>query len=490
VERLSGLDASFLYFETPNQHMHVLAVIEFDPATAPGGYSFDRIKEMIRSRLHLAAPLHRRLARVPFNIHHPVWVEDPDFDLDYHVRRVGCPAPGGKRELAELVDDIASRKLDRDRPLWELTVVEGLEGGRIAAIAKMHHCTIDGVSGANLMVHFFDLEPEPAIQPEEQPLVGERVPSDLELAGRSLLARAVRPNVVKLASLIPQTLGAVRRFAKTHRELDGPGMAAPLTAPRTIYNAPITAHRQVAFADVPLADVKAIKNLHGTTVNDVVQAIAAGALRRHMAKYDEIPEKSLMAACPVSVRGGDEEGKGSNRVSAMFSTLYTDVKDPVKRLLAIHEANKGAKEEHHAIGADLLQNWAEFAAPTTFSLAARVYTGMRLSDRIPVAINLIISNVPGPPIPLYLAGSKLTELYPLGPIFDGAALNVTVVSYMGRLYWGLIACRETVPGLWDLAEAIPEALEELLHPRVRGRRPAAKRGAAKGAPRARARAAG
>ncbi|MCA1727537.1 MAG: wax ester/triacylglycerol synthase family O-acyltransferase [Actinobacteria bacterium] len=437
MERLSGLDASFLYLETPNQHMHVLAVIEFDPSTTPGGYSFERIKEMIASRLHLAAPLRRRLATVPFNIHHPIWVEDPDFDLDYHVRRVGCPAPGTKRELAELVDDIAGRKLDRNRPLWELVVVEGLEGGRVASIAKMHHCTIDGVSGANLMVR------------------------------------------------------AVTRLARVKREQEGPGGAAPLTAPRTIYNAPITPHRQIAFADIALADVKGIKNRHGTTVNDVVQAVAAGAIRRHLAEYDSIPEKSLIAACPVSVRDGDDEGRGSNRVSALFSSLNTAIADPLKRLRAIHETNKGAKEEHHAIGAELLQNWAEFAAPTTFSLAARVYTGLRLAERHPVAINLVISNVPGPPIPLYFAGSKLTQLYPLGPIFDGAALNITVVSYMDRLFWGLIACRETVPGLWDLAAAIPESLQELKSAAVRKRRPArARKPVSRKKPVARARAAG
>jgi WS/DGAT/MGAT family acyltransferase len=491
VERLSGLDASFLYFETPNQHMHVLAVIEFDPATAPDGYSFQAVKDMIRSRLHLAPPLHRRLARVPFNVHHPVWVEDPDFDLDYHVRRVGCPAPGTKRELAELVDDFASRQLNRNRPLWQLLVVEGLEGGRIAAVAKMHHCTIDGVSGANLMVHFFDLEPAPpppaAIEDLPKP---ERVPSDLELFGRSLLSRAARPNLLHVARQLPGTVGAVRRFAKARREREGPGMAAPLTAPRTIYNTPITSHRQVALADVALADVKAIKNQHGTTVNDVVQAVCAGALRRHMRSHDRVPDKSLIAACPISVRDGDD-GRGSNQVSAMISSLYTDIADPVQRLLAIHEANKGAKEEHHAIGAGMLQNWAEFAAPTTFSLAARVYTNMRLSERMPVPINLVISNVPGPPIPLYFAGSKLTELYPLGPIFDGVALNVTVVSYMDRLFWGFMACRETVPGLWDLAAGVHEALEELKNPPVRTRRPARrKKAASKKQPAARARAAG
>ncbi len=466
MERLSGLDATFLYFERPNQHMHVLAIIEFDPSTMPGGYSFDRVKEMIRSRLHLAAPLRRRLAKVPFNLSHPVWVEDPDFDLDNHVRRVGAPPPGSDRELAELADDIAGRPLDRSRPLWELVVVEGLAHGRVAVIAKMHHSTIDGVSGANMMVHFFDLESAPTAEPDPaKPWRADRVPSDVELAARALVDRATRP--WQFVKVVPQTFAAVRRFARTRREHEGPGMAAPLTAPRTIYNSPITPHREIALIQISLDDVKAIKNREGTTVNDVIQAICAGALRRHLARYDEIPDKPLIAAVPVSVRGDDdEEGKGSNRVSALFSSLYTDVDDPIKRLRAIHEANRGAKEEHHAIGADLLQNWMEFAAPTTFSLAARVYTGLRLAERHPVAVNLIISNVPGPPIPLYFAGARLTGLYPLGPVFDGVGLNITVVSFMNTLFWGLIACRETVPGLWDLAGFIPDALAELLDPPV------------------------
>ena len=475
MERLSGLDASFLYFETPNQHMHVLAVIEFDPATMPGGYSFENIVEMIRGRLHLAPPLRRRLARVPFNLNHPVWVEDPDFDLDYHVRRIGCPAPGTDRELAEMVGDFASRPLDRSRPLWELVVVEGLAHGKVAAMAKMHHCTIDGVSGANLMVHFFDLAPETEVKLPPEDWKPDRVPTDIELAGRGLAERSVRP--LRLLKILPETVASVRRFVQARREHGGPGMAAPLTAPRTIYNSAITPHRQVAFAEISLDDVKAIKNAHGTTVNDVVQAICAGALRRHLRRYDEIPDKSLIAAVPVSVRDDADESGGSNKVSALFSSLHTEMRDPIERLLAIHEGNKGAKEEHKAIGAKLLQDWGEFAAPTTFSLAVRIYTGTRLIQRGPVAVNLVISNVPGPPIPLYFAGAKLSGLYPLGPVLEGIALNVTVVSYMDRLYWGLIACREAVPGLWDLAEAIPVALDELLHPPARAARkkPAAKK---------------
>jgi WS/DGAT/MGAT family acyltransferase len=461
MERMSGLDASFLYFETPNMHMHVVATIVFDPATMQGGYSFEKIKARIAERLHLAAPLRRRLASVPFRLDHPVWVEDADFDLDYHVRRIGSPVPGTEQELAEVVADIASRPLHRDRPLWELWIIEGLEHGHVAAVAKMHHCTVDGVSGANLMVHFFDLEQDakrPAAPAEWEP---ERKPSELELLASAVVTRLTRP--LTALKIIPKTVRALTSFAMTRRRLDGPGMAAPLTAPRTMFNASITPHRKVAFVEVSLEDVKTVKRAFGTTVNDVVLAVASGALRRFLEAHDDLPAKSLLATVPVSVRTEeDKDVVGTNKVSAMFSTLATDMEDPVERLMKISEANKGAKEEHNAIGADMLQNWAKFAAPTTFSLAARAYSALRAADRHPVVHNLVISNVPGPPFPLYFAGAKIVSLSPLGPVFDGAGLNVTVISYQDRLQWGLIACREVVPDLWELAAGIPDALNELL----------------------------
>jgi diacylglycerol O-acyltransferase len=238
-------------------------------------------------------------------------------------------------------------------------------------------------------------------------------------------------------------------------------MATPLTAPRTSINTTVTAHRKIAFARIPLQEIKQIKNATGTKVNDVVLAVCAGALRHYLEQGDELPEKSLLATVPVSVRTDDDNGGGANKVSAMFTSLATDVEDPLERLLTIAEANKGAKEEHKAIGADMLQQWTELAAPNTWSLAMRLYTGMKLAERHPVVHNLVISNVPGPQMPLYFAGGKLVELFPLGPVFDGAALNVTVLSYRDTLNWGFLAGREAMPELWDLANAVPEALAEL-----------------------------
>lgn len=459
MERLTGLDATFLYFETPAQHLHVCAVFVIDPATMPGGYSFDKIKHMIETRLDLVPPFRRRLQSVPMNLDHPVWVEDRDFDLDYHVRRIGCPAPGTEEQLADMAADIASRPLDRSKPLWEMWVIEGLENGLVGIVGKMHHCTVDGVSGANLLVNLLDLEADPAPR-EPSEWKPERRPTDVELLGRALLSRVTRP--AHLMKVVPKTIGAIARLVRTRRASEYPAYPAPLTAPRTSFNGMITAHRKVAFTHVPLQDVKALKNAFECTVNDIVLAVAAGAMRRYLAAENELPDKPLIATCPVSIRTEQERAVvGSNKVSAIFTALPTNVHDPVVRLRELQAINKGSKEIHNAVGADMLQSWAEFAAPTTFSLAARLVSSLQLPARAPVVHNLVISNVPGPPVPLYFAGAKLLAMYPLGPVFHQAGLNITVVSYMDQLFWGFIACREMVPRMWELTSAVHDALAEL-----------------------------
>ena len=461
VERLGGLDAAFLYFETPSMHMHVCGLLVLDPSTMPGGYSFDRIRQMLLERHPLMPAMSRKLAVPPFNLGRPYWVKDPAFDIDYHLRRIGVPAPGGDRELAEVAGDIASRPLDRSRPLWEMWAVEGLANGNVALVAKMHHSTIDGISGANMMVYLFDLDPQPAEPPQiPQDTGSERVPSDLELLGRGALETLARP--VEMARLVPRTAIRVGSTLVNVSRRRGQGMAAPFTAPRTSFNAAITPHRNVAFVEVKLSDVKTVKDAWGVKVNDVVTAVVSGALRRYLAGRGELPDKPLISAIPVSVHDEAVGHEGMTKVSVMFSSLVSDIEDPVERLQAIAETNDRAKEIHKMVGADTLMQWAEHAAPNTFSLAARLYSSLRLSERHPVVHNLIISNVPGPPLPLYMAGARLAGLYPLGPIMDGAGLNVTVLSNEDRIGFGFIACRELVPNLWDLADAVPEALGELL----------------------------
>jgi WS/DGAT/MGAT family acyltransferase len=459
MERLSGLDATFLYIETPAHHMHVSMVAVFDPSTVAGGYSFDKVRDLIESRLPRIAQFRRRLVRVPFDLHHPVWVEDPDFDLDYHVRRVGVPSPGTLRELCDIAGDFTSRPLDRSKPLWELVVAEGLEGGQVGLLAKVHHSTIDGVSGAELMVHLFDLEPEPAPQEEPQPKPAERIPTDAELVAYAMRSRARQP--LLFARALRGTARSLTNLVRVRRQGEGPGMAAPFTAPRTSFNGSITPHRKVAVANLSLPEIKEVKRSFGTTVNDVVLAICSGALRRYLIRRGELPATPLVAVCPVSVRSQLPEAEGSNQVSAFFTSLATDVSDPVGRLRAIASATRGAKEEHNAIGADMLQNWAEFAAPAVFARASRLYSGMKLADRHRPIHNLVISNVPGPAFPLYLAGARLAMFCPLGPVMEGAGLNITVMSYMDSVDVGLIACRELMPDLWDLANDFVDSMDEL-----------------------------
>jgi WS/DGAT/MGAT family acyltransferase len=461
MQRLSGIDSTFLSIETPSHHMHVAMVAVFDPTDMPGGYSFERVKAMIASRLPRIPLFRRRLAEVPFNLHFPVWVEDPDFDLDYHVRRVAAPAPGSTAELCAMGGDFVSRQLDRTKPLWEMQIVEGLAGGKIGVLAKVHHSTIDGVSGAEMMVHLFDLEPVAAPDepvPDGRPI--EHVPSDFELVAYA--ARSIATNPVRLVRLIPATVGSVVGLVRTRRRSEGPGMAAPFNAPRTPFNAAITAHRRVAISHLALADVKRVKKAFGTTVNDVVLALCAGALRGYLDKLGELPDAPLVAVVPISVRDEVADESSSNQVSAMFVSLATDIADPVERLRAIAEGTRGAKEDHKAIGASMLQDWAQFAAPAVFARASRLYSSMKLADRHRPIHNVIISNVPGPPFPLYLAGAKLLMLCPLGPVMEGAGLNITVLSYQDSIDVGLIACSELMPDLDDLAADFVEAMGELL----------------------------
>jgi WS/DGAT/MGAT family acyltransferase len=459
MRRLSGLDSVFLYAETPSMHMHVTGVILLDPSTMPGGYSIDTVRHMLTSRMHLLPVFRERVMTVPFQLAHPVLIEDPDFDVDNHLFRVGVPAPGTLHELAELVGNIASRPLDRSKPLWEMWVAEGLEHGFVALIAKMHHTVIDGVSGADLMVNLFDLEPDTQVEPPEHAWQPEHKPSDLELVSHSVGSRVrhwpqVFPTVARTGRSALELLRVIRRN-------EGPAATLPFTAPRTRFSGSITPHRAVAFGKASLDDFKVVKKAYGTTVNDVVLAACAGAMRKWLIAHDDLPDKSLVASVPVSIRTDENQDQPGNQLSAMFVGLPVHIEDPIERLLHIRGDTRSAKEVHGAIGADALQNWAEFAAPAVFARAARFYSASKLADRHPVVHNLVISNVPGPPVPLYSAGARVLSVYPFGPILEGAGLNLTVLSNMGSVDFGAIACREMVPDLWDIATGFTESVEEL-----------------------------
>ena len=481
MERLSGLDASFLYLETPTQLLHVCGLLVLDPSTVPGGYSFDKLKHELFLRTRATPAFRRKLHDSAFNMDHPVWIDDADFDIDRHLHRTAVPAPGDREQLAEACAHIAGQPLDRKRPLWEFWVIEGLADGKIAVMTKMHHASVDGVSGANLMSALCGIEPDaprPVPDKNYKPL---RAPSDVRLAAEGLGHIALRP--LEMLKLLPGTVAIAGDWIMRARR--GAAMPPPFTAPRTSFNGTITGHRSIAYTGVSLAEVREIKEAFGSKVNDVVLALCSGALRGYLQARGELPDSSLLAMVPVSVRengdvtGGDAEGR--NAVSGLFASLPTDVADPVERLQIIAGDNVVTKEHHKTISAAILQDWAQFAAPTTFGLAVRAYSGLRLAERHPVVHNLVISNVPGPPVPMYFLGAEVLGLYPLGPVFHGAGLNITVLSNNGHLDVGIIACLEQVPNPWLLADEMPKAVAELLAAARKRTRPTKKAPAKKAA---------
>jgi len=457
MQRLSGLDASFLYLETPSQVLHVCGLLTLDGSTVPGGYTFAKLKEKLDERVRLIPAFRRKLHNPLWNLGHPVWIEDEDFDLDHHVHRIGVPAPGDRAELAELCAHIAGQQLDRAQPLWQLYVIEGLADGQIAVLLKMHHASVDGVSGASLITYLAGLEPDAPAPVIEQP-GNPAVPSALDLLRSGVETVVKRP--AEVVRLLPDLLELVPRWLG--KALQGKGMPVPFTAPRTSLNGTITGHRSVAFAQLDLDAVKEVKNAFGVTVNDVVLALVAGALREFLGARGELPDDPLVATVPVSVHDRTEREHGSNKVSAFFASLPTHLADPAARVFFLAEANRRSKDHHYDIDADMLQDWAQFSAATMFGLAVRAYSALRLAEKHPVVHNLVVSNVPGPPMPLYFLGARVTGFYPLGPVFHGAGLNVTVLSNAGKVHVGLLGARELVKDLWPLADALPEALDQLL----------------------------
>ncbi|HTY33761.1 wax ester/triacylglycerol synthase family O-acyltransferase [Mycobacterium sp.] len=459
MQRLSGLDASFLYLETSSQPMHVCSIIELDTSTMPGGYTFDRLRDALCLRLKAMPQFREKLANSPLNLDHPVWVDDEHFDVDRHLHRIGLPPPGGRSELSEICGHIASLPLDRGRPLWEMWVIEGVAGtdcqrdGRVAVMTKVHHSGVDGVTGANLMSQLCATE---ADAPAPEPVDGVGGGSGWQIAAGGLVRFASRP--LHLANVVPQTVSSV--VATVRKAVEGQAMARPFAAPRTAFNASITGRRNIAYAQLDLDDVKKVKNHFGVKVNDVVMALVSGVLRQYLVERNALPRSPLVAAVPVSVHGKSDR-PGRNQVSAMFSSLHTDIANPVERLKAIAEANSVAKQHSSAIGASLLQDWSQFAAPAVFGIAMRLYARTRLTESMPVH-NLVVSNVPGPQGPLYLLGCEVKAMYPLGPIFHGSGLNITVMSLSGKLDVGLISCPELLPDLWAMADEFAVAMEELL----------------------------
>jgi WS/DGAT/MGAT family acyltransferase len=460
MERLAGMDASFLYTETPTNHMHVTGVIIIDAEHMTGGYSFQRIVETIEQRLHRMQPFRRRIVEVPLSFDHPLWIEDPDFEIANHLHRVTMPEPGGPKELADLVGDLMSRPLDRRRPLWEMWVAEGGQHGTVALISKIHHAAIDGVTGADLMSQLFDLEPDaPPPEPPEEPWQPEAVPTDTKLLVDAIATQARDP--FRAARAARRTLGSVAGVVTTVvGRGDARTPAMPFTGPKTMFTGSLSPLRSVAFGKAPLDDLKLVKNVYGTKLNDVVLATCSWALRGYLQEHDAIPDKPLLIMCPVSTHGQGTDA-GTNQVSSMAVRLPVHMDDPVDQLLEIYEDTKVAKEMQSALGADMLQDITQFTPPVLFNRAMRLYTRSGLADRHRPVQNGVISNVPGPPIPMYVAGAPVEAVYPLGPLIEGAGINITVISNMGRMDIGIVADRKLAPDISSLAEGWEKAVAAL-----------------------------
>jgi diacylglycerol O-acyltransferase len=462
VQQLTGLDAGFLYMETPTLHMHTLKIAVLDPTTSPGGYSFERVKEELEKRLHLLPPFRRRLVDVPLGLHHPVWIEDPDFDLDWHLHNIAVLAPGDQRQFCQLISDIASRQLDRSRPLWEIWVVEGLAGDRVGFVAKIHHSVADGVAAAALLANVLDPDPMPHDPPPpERPWRPDTVPTSRQLLWMAL--RSLLGVMRSLPGLLKSTVAGMRGARRVRQRNPSVSPPLPLATVSTRFNGSLTPHRMFSTAQLPLDEVKGVSKAFGVTVNDVVLGLCAGALRRYLEERGELPSRPLVAGVPVAVAAGGEGERrlGGNWVSNMFTSLRTDLADPVERLKAIHETTKVAKEVHHAMGAEMLAAWSELTPPRPFAAWMRFYSRRKLADWHRPPINLVVSNVPGPQAPLYIAGARLVELYSMGPVLEGVGLNITVWSYVGVLYFGVVACRETMPDLSVVCDYLGDALSEL-----------------------------
>ena len=480
MRQLTSVDAQFLALENPRQSGHVGGLAILDPSTAPGGkLELLDVYEMLAERLPLLPPMRWRLAEVPFGLDYPYWVDDPDFDLDFHVRELALPPPGTDEKLAEQVARIVARPLDRARPLWELYLIHGLEQGYVAMLTKIHHAAIDGLSGAEIMGVLFDLAPQGRELPSEGSWGGDGQPSELEMLARGMLGlpryplRILRslpgalPNLdetafggVPGAETVARASERVRRAVRGQRE-GGELERANLRPPRTSFNGRVSPHRRFVFGRLSLDEVKEVKNHYGCTVNDVVVAICTGAVRRWLVSHSELPADPLVAQIPVSVRSEHQQGTYGNRIMLMSAPIFTNVPDPVERLQMTHEALASMKQRHRAMPADLLRDANHFIPPAVFARAARATFSLASSSRGRPNWNLVISNVPGPQFPLYCAGAELVANYPVSVITDGMGLNITVMSYRGHMDCGIVADRDQMPDAWRLIGWLSEALEEL-----------------------------
>lgn len=457
---LTGIDSLFLSLESPTNLFQVGAVSVLDPSTAPeeSPPPYEALRRVVENRLDRLPPFRMRLVDVPWGLDHPRWLEEPP-DLDRHIRHAALPAPGGERELAHYAADVLARPLDRRRPLWEIHVVEGLEGGLVAGLAKLHHSAIDGVAGAEATANLMDLRPEVPEATGGCGLGRDAIPSPVALL-RGAAASAGR-RALPTARLLGRLPGTALRLRTRNRLLGGPPPPALFSSPQTSLSARLGPDRAVGLARVDLADVEAVRKAAGATLNDVVLALAAASLRAYLDERGELPEQPLSAFVPVSVRGEDGAlTEGVNRLSGMLVSLATHIADPVLRLAVIAEGSRVAKDQHRVLGEDLFSEMATLGVPALLGPIGRMVRGLGLTSRFP-PFSITVSSFAGPSFPLYCAGAELLAYHPFGPVIDGAALNVTAMTYRGQIGFGLLGCRDAVPDIDVVARLIPESMHQL-----------------------------
>lgn len=464
MQQLSGLDSSFLYVETGSTPMHIGSLSIYDQSTAPGGrVTFKEILNFFALRLHKARAFRQRLVNVPMGLDHPYWIEDPDFDLEFHVRHIALPAPGDWRQLCIQAARLHARPLDREKPLWEAYVIEGLDNvagvpkGSFALVTKVHHAAIDGVSGAQIATAIHDLEADAEVDAPQSLWVPERVPTGVELLTRSA-ANSVRLPL-KFGRLVARSAPAL---AKTAAGVATRKLKVPVRVPRTRFNGSVSSHRVFEGRSFDLAEFKAIKNSQeSTTINDVVVTICGGALRKYLDAKHELPRDSLVAMAPMSVRGSDQMSDAGNLVTAMSLPVRSDIEDPLERLLAVNAASYEAKKLTHTLGPHLANDAAEFLPSTVSGMLARTYARSGLADRVPPIFNTVITNVPGVNMPLYSMGSRMVATFGLGPVVHGLGLFQPVLSYNNTITISAVADRDMMPDPAFYAECLEASFNEL-----------------------------
>lgn len=464
MRQFTGLESTFLSLETRTDHLHIGTLLLLNREDRPDAATFSKVCDLVESRIHQMKSLRRRLVEVPFGLDHPVWIEDPDFELDAHLHHIAVPGKGDASDLSKLVGHLLSIPLHRDRPLWEMYLIEGLENDQVAVLTKIHAAAIDRETGADLLVSLLDFQPEAkAASVLEHPWLPEREPNTVELLAQ--VAGSWVRNPLRIFDLAPQVIGSALnlRRALAERGRVRPGNSG--RAPFTPFNGALTPQRAIAWETLSLADVKEIKNIMGTTVNDVVLSVVAGALRQYLLEVEALPEEPIVAMVPLSLidegvahakSRGHQEG-----VAPLFLSLATDTDDPVKRLKRLSASLQGSPMVQKAVSADMLQDVTRFAPPAVAARAARMYSRYRAADRQSPLFNVVVTNVPGPPFKLYFAGALVEHHYTAGPIFNAAGLSITLQSHGDKLDVTVLSCPKLVPDSWQLAQLFKPALEEL-----------------------------